>query len=220
MAIPADQQAHRDAFGRAFTAWMRINSWSQQNIHDAAADLSLQGPYNSQTSLLQRARLDPKPQFFVSLGQFNAAIEAQDLAAITRRNLKDRMTDAQPFITADDSIATAVDFFAMFIGAQPINQLYVAHASYTDADAKGLSDMCREAFRDLAVDQLLTPVEAWDKLKPHCKGMSAAEITKFREVLAGWADWNADEANALSVIGHLGKPAQALAAMGATDVSH
>ena len=40
--------------------------------------------------------------------------------------------------------------------------------------------------------------------------MTGTEITKFREVLAGWSAWNAAEVNALSVPDALGKPAQAL----------
>ena len=37
MAVPADQLAHRVAFGKAVSAWMRINNFSQQLIHDWAA---------------------------------------------------------------------------------------------------------------------------------------------------------------------------------------
>jgi ribulose 1,5-bisphosphate carboxylase large subunit-like protein len=34
--IPIEQQAHRIAFGKSITAWMRLNGWSQQTMHDAA----------------------------------------------------------------------------------------------------------------------------------------------------------------------------------------
>ena len=66
--IPTEQQAHRIAFGKSITAWMRLNGWSQQTMHDAAKAWELQGPYGSQISLLQRGKHDPKPQFWVSLG--------------------------------------------------------------------------------------------------------------------------------------------------------
>jgi len=196
---------------------MRINSWSQQNIHDAAADLSLQGPYNSQTSLLQRGRLDPKPQFFVSLGQFNAAIEAQDLAAITRRSLKDRMTDAQPFITFDDRIATATDFFAMFIGAQPFNQLYIAKQQCTDAEAREHNNVAREAFRQYAMSRMLPPAEAWERLAPLCDGMTPQQVAKFREVLSGWSDWTPEEIDAMHHPGSGYKAAIAISKLESED---
>ena len=81
---------------------------------------------------------------------------------------------------------------------------------YTEAEALAISQMCRDGFRRIATDQMLNAKEAWEKLKPLCEGMSAEEVTRFREVLAGWGDWSADEVNALSEAGRLGKPAQAL----------
>ena len=219
--IPADQLAHREAFGRALTEWMRINGWSQQTLHDAAKAWGLQGPWNSQISCAQRGILDPKSQFWVSLGQLNANVAAGDLAAITARGLRDRLKGAQPYLNANGELATAVDLFAQFIGAQPIAGQYDAPPApdYTEEDAKGISDMCREGFRRIATDLMLNPKEAWEALRPHCSGMAAAEITRFREVLAGWDDWSAEEVNGLSVPGQPGKPAQALERWGGVTLS-
>ena len=210
--IPADQLAHREALGKAYTIWMKRNGFSQQTSHDWAASTDAPGPWNRQTSLFQRGRLDPKPQFFVALGRWNQAIADQDFTGVTKRTLLDRLKGSAPFMTHDDRVATAVDFFALFVGAQPIAEQYDAPPApdYTEADAKGISDMCREGFRRIATDLMLNPKEAWEALKPHCSGMTAAEITRFREVLAGWDDWSAEEVNGLSVPGQLGKPAQAL----------
>jgi len=141
--IPIEQQAHRIAFGKSITAWMRLNGWSQQTMHDAAKAWELQGPWNSQSSLLQRGLLDPKPQFWVSLGEFNAKIAAADLSAITARGLRDRLKESVPYLNANGAPATAVDFFAEFIGAQATNDLYTATPVVSDAEAKGLSEMCR-----------------------------------------------------------------------------
>ncbi|MEY4442811.1 MAG: hypothetical protein RL442_1811, partial [Pseudomonadota bacterium] len=30
--IPAEQQLNRDAFGKAFAVWMKLNGWSQQTF--------------------------------------------------------------------------------------------------------------------------------------------------------------------------------------------
>jgi hypothetical protein len=212
--IPPEQQAHRDAFGKALTVWMKRNGWSQQTFHDFSIALgSVGGVWNSQTSLLQRGKLDCKPQFWVALGALNAAVAAQDLAKVTNRNLRDRLTDAQPFLAANERPATAAELFAMFIGEQPIAEQYLLPDPapvLTDDEAKGLSEMCREAFRRIATDQMLNPKEAWEALKPHATMLNATELDRFREVLAGWSDWSGDEATALSVPGQLGRPAQAL----------
>ena len=220
--IPADQLAHREALGKAYTLWMRRNGFSQQTSHDWASATGSNGPHNSQTSLFQRGRLDPKPLFFVAMGRWNKAIADQDFAGITKRSLLDRLKGSVPFMTHDDRVATAVDFLALFVGAQPIAEQYAAAAepAYTEADAKGISDMCRESFRRIATDLMLNPKDAWEALKPHCSDMSATEVTRFREILAGWEDWSADEVNALSVPGELGKPAQALGRWGGAGLSN
>ena len=211
--IPAEQQQHRDAFGRAITIWMKGNSWSQQTLHDlSAATGFVGGDYNSQVSLLQRGRLDPKPMFWVALGQLNAFVAAGDLAPITNRSLRDRLTDAEPFFTDDGEVAAASEFFAMFIGEVPLPERFAISAvePISDKEAKGISEMCRASFRQIAQDQMLSPKEAWEALKPHCTMLNASELERFREVLAGWSDWTGEEATALTPPGQLGKPAQAL----------
>jgi hypothetical protein len=213
MAIPPDQQAHRDALGKAVTVWMKRNGWSQQTFHDWATAAGSEGPWNSQMSLYSRGRLDPKSQFWVSIGRFNAAVASQDFPYVTNRNLRDRLIDAQPFLNAHGTPASATDLFSMFIGEQPIAEDYLAPEPLpvlTEADAKGISDMCRDTFRRIATAEMLNPRDAWEALKPHCTMLNATELDRFREVLAGWSDWDAEEAMSLSVPGELGRPAQAL----------
>ena len=89
MAIPAEQQEHRIAFGKAVTAWMRMNSFSQQTIHDWATAAETTGPWNSQVSLAQRGKLDAKPQLFVAFGQLKCpyAMHVLLLARVTLSRL-------------------------------------------------------------------------------------------------------------------------------------
>jgi hypothetical protein len=211
--IPAEYQAYRNDLGKAIARWMKSNSWSQQTFHDWAVAAGSEGPWNSQVSLWQRGKLDPKSHFWVGVGRFNAAVAAQDFPYATSRSLRDRLTNAEPFLTADGRQASAADFFAMFIGEQPINDCYLTpepEPVLTDADGKALSELCRDAFRRTATSQMFSPKEAWDSLAPHCSTMSSEEIARFREVLAGWSDWSGEEATALSAPGQRSKPARAL----------
>lgn len=220
--IPAEHQAHRVALGKAVTVWMKRNGWSQQTFHDWSTAAASVGPWNSQVSLWQRGKLDPKPMFWVGVGRFNAAVASQKFPYVTSRNLRDRLTGAEPFLTADGRVATATDFFSLFIGEAQLNDQYLApepEPVLTDEEAKGISEMCREAFRRIATAEMLNPREAWEALKPHCSMLNATELDRFREVLAGWSDWSGDEATALSVPGQLGRPAQALNAWGGGTVT-
>lgn len=212
-SIPAEQQKHRDALGRAITIWMRKNGWSQQTFHDTAKLMGTEGPWNSQISLCQRGRLDSKALFWVGLGAFNALVAEQAIPKEASRALRDRLSGSEPFLLDRGTPAKAADFFAMFIGEAPIPEAYGASylPNYTEDDAAGISQMCRDAFRRIATDNLQTPKEAWDDLKPHCAGLlSISEITRLREVLSGWGDWTVEEVIAQSVPGQLGRPAQAL----------
>ena len=84
-------------------------------------------------SMLQRGMLDPNP-FWVSLGAWNWAIQEDNPGPVTAR-IKDQMLAADPFLANDGSPADALDFFAMFIGAHPIREEYLAGPLYAENDA-------------------------------------------------------------------------------------
>jgi hypothetical protein len=216
----------RVALGLAYKRWMHQNGLSQQNPHDLAKAAQEAGlvpsgappyaPWNSQVSLFGNGRLDAKAGFFLSLGSFNAAIAAKQFPPNTTRQLKDKLLATKPFVDDDGKPVDAVGFFAMFIGQAPIPEAYASISRvYTEDDVPGVNEMCRTAFRKIAEDQLLGPREAWEKLKPLCTGMKAAQVDKFRSVLSGWDDWTLEEINALTLDGDaLGLPAQALDRLG------
>ena len=219
----------RTALGQAYKRWMRLNNFSQQVGHDlskAAQDAGLtpEGSpplaiWNSQCSLFTQSpkcRLDPKAGFFQSLGTFNAAIAAQAFPPGLSRALLDKLKAASPMLDDNGKVIDATGFFGMFIGELPIPAAYaVTKRIYTEGDVPGINEMCREGFRRIATDQLLSPKEAWDKLKPLCAGMKAAQIDKFRSVLSGWEEWTLDEIIELTPDGDaLGLPAQALDRLG------
>ena len=200
MGIPADQQEHRNRLGRAVSAWMRLNGFSQQTIHDWATAAGTAGPWNSSVSLLQRGRLDCKGQFWVAFGQLNKDLAEGNLRYVKDRKLKDKLKDAMPFLTEEDQPATATDFFSMFIGELQPAAIYSQPIAISDEDAERLTQKYREAFRNLAMDQMITPKEAWSEVEVHCKAlaMTAKQITKMREVLIGLSEYAADDLTELS----------------------
>ena len=200
MAIPADQQEHRIAFGKAVTAWMRMNSFSQQTIHDWATAAETTGPWNSQVSLAQRGKLDAKPQLFVAFGQLNQDLANGKLKYVTDRKLKDKLTEAMPFLTEHDEPATASDLFSMFIGELKPAAIYNQPIAIDQSTADKLTQKYRDQFRKMALEEMISPKEAWQLIEPHCKklGMKAAQVKHFREVLVGFAEYTAEELTELS----------------------
>ena len=200
MAIPAEQQQHRESFGRAVSAWMRMNNFSQQTMHDWAAAAGTEGPWNSQCSLLQRGKLDPKPQFFVAFGKLNQDLANGNLACVTDRKLKDKLVEAMPLLTEHDQPATATAIYSMFIGEMQPAAIYTQPIAISDADAEKLTQQYRDAFRKLAVSEMISTKEVWQKVEPACQqlGMKAAQVKHFQEVLVGLADYTREELMDLS----------------------
>jgi len=200
LGIPTEQQNHRNRLGKAVTAWMKLNGFSQQTIHDWATAAGTAGPWNSSVSLLQRGRLDCKGQFWVAFGQLNKDLAEGNLKYVTDRKLKDKLAEAMPFLTEKDEPATATDFFSMFIGELQPAAIYTQPIAITEEDAEKLTQKYRDAFRKLAMDLMVTPKEAWSEIEPHCKklSMTAKQITHMREVLIGFSDYTADDLTELS----------------------
>ena len=129
---------------------MRSNNFSQQAIHDWAAAAEPAGPWNSSVSLLQRGKLDPKPQFFVAFGTLNKHLAEGTYKYVTDRKLKDRLAQAMPFLTEHDKPATATDFYSMFIGEMQPAAIYSQPIALSDSDAEQLTQRYRDAFRKAA----------------------------------------------------------------------
>ena len=188
------------AFGKAVSAWMRINNFSQQAIHDWAAAAETAGPWNSSVSLLQRGKLDPKPQFFVAFGTLNKHLAEGAYKYVTDRKLKDRLAQAMPFLTEHDKPATATDFYSMFIGELRPAEIYSQPIALTDNDAEQLTQRYRDAFRKAAMEEMLSPKELWQQLEPKAKdmGMATAQVTHLQAVLVGFEEYTANELNELT----------------------
>ena len=95
---------------------MKANNLSLQNPHDWSQANGKAGPHNSQLSLCVRGVFDPKAGFFYALARFNQALESSDFQEITDLVTRQRLLNAEPFLTVEGKVATAMDFFGMFVG--------------------------------------------------------------------------------------------------------
>ena len=174
---------------------MRLNGFSQQTIHDWATAAGTAGPWNSSISLLQRGRLDPKAMIWVAFGQLNKDLADGNLKYVTNRKLKDKLSEAMPFLTEEGQPATAGDFFCMFIGELAPSELYGQPEELSVEDADRLNQQYRDRFRKLSLDLMMPPREAWAEVEPHCKklGMTGKQIDLMRQVLIGLADYTPDD---------------------------
>ena len=189
--LSPEVQEQRVAFGRALEFWMRKHGLSQQIPHDWAKANDQQGPWNSQISTITRGLLDPKATFWQSLGAWNMAIQDSNPGPVSLR-VKELMLAAEPFLADDNSPADALDFFAMFIGAHPIREEYLAGPLYTDTDAGVLSRRCRERFTAHLTAEMLTRKEAWAALVEHLDVPSPIQ-SRLQQVLIGEAQFTPEQ---------------------------
>jgi hypothetical protein len=127
MATDAPLEYVAPEFGPAVKRWFTAEGLSQQTPHDWAQAADCRGPWNSQTSLLQRNLLACEPGFFISLARFNRAVAGEEpLPAELKRARRDQLMGAEPFKLDDGSLPTAAQWFALYVGELPVPERYRA----------------------------------------------------------------------------------------------
>ena len=169
--ISSELQAANDAFGRAFATWRKQNGLSQQDPHNWSRDVKPKGfVYNSQLAYLESGNLDPKAQFWLSLAVFNNEISTQGKKGfryVVKESTRERLQKAAPFLNNKNEVATAGDFFEMFIGQKTINSLYIQKPKepLTEEFCNQYGKTLEKAFNDIARELMLSKKEAWEGLK-------------------------------------------------------
>lgn len=179
-----------EEFGKAFLRWRDIHGIAQQDIHEWA-QITKTLLHNSQVAILEAAKLDPKPQFFLSLEKLNTAIADSKLPATQgkfNKTRRDRLKNANPFYCADGRIANATDFFAMFAGQQPLHKKYTTTEELTDKFIADYFKMLRQIFIATATEQMISNAECWEALAK-TRAMKAVKeqplIKQAQEALRG-----------------------------------
>ena len=191
--------AARVQFAQAFSNWLTvINGFSQQDPHKWTASIrdrfdngeevdgQVVGVFNSQVNGLINNNLSPREKVCVGLGNFNLSISSQSFPGISDPKLAKRLRAATPFLTCDDRVAGAIDFYAMFIGLQPIREEYLSTPELSPDEVMAAAEALRESFRGIAKNNLFTRKEAWDNFLSTQPDMTSNCVDLALEVVTGW----------------------------------
>jgi len=183
----ADRLEARLNLGKADKRWREINGLSQQNCHDwsKASGIPL---HNSQVAYWERGSLDPKGEFWFAREAYNTAIADNHFPSGLSRTVRDRMKAAEPFLTHDGRIATALDFQAMFGNRQPINSIYTKAEKITDELLAEFAEALAVTYRWVGKENMTNNKETWkDILKTKSfKRVEEPEIVGLaQEILLG-----------------------------------
>lgn len=123
-----------EEFSRLLKHWFRQNGWPQSITEAWARGTGCEiGPWASQISKAMSCQLDPKTNFFLALGRFNAAVEENAFAGVTDLKARKRLKDSQPLCRDDGRLYTAADFFAVFAGLLEIPARYQQEQQEADS---------------------------------------------------------------------------------------
>ena len=187
--IPVEQVDARKELGKAIRIWFRINRWSQEVPHHFAKERGLNGPWNSQMSLLMAGKLDPKAQFWISLEEFNMAVYTVDLSDL-EPGLQKRMGGKVSFMTDDGKPADAQAFYGMFIGRTKWDQRFNAEPLIGPDEAEKIGATLLRRCEDVMLAKLMTRAEFWERLSRHLEGQGNDNPNQLKRWLVGLDPYN------------------------------
>jgi len=181
-------QKYANDIGKAFAIYRNQNKISQKipQLWGKAMGIPL---HDSQLAYFEKGKLEPKRQFWVSLEMFNMAVANNKFPAtdkIFTKTIKDKLKDAEPFFNLDNKPATALDFFAMAIGKQEINNRYLNIDISPELAAKYISQLVK-TFNDVARNNMMSNKEAWEEIlkTKSIKKLSSEDLKVFQDILRG-----------------------------------
>ena len=188
----------RQSIGKGFKRWRERNGLSQQVIHNFAQSKKI-ALHNSQIAHFENGVLDPKAAFYVSLGVFNQCIADKKLPPTQEgfsKSDRDRLKNAEPYLDSEGNIADAVCFFAQFIGAEPINELYGAPKELTEEAVKQYTKELEKQFKDYYRDQMISPKDAWILFKEQkaIEKVNKKDLEVVQDIFLGADTFNENQA--------------------------
>lgn len=174
--------------GKAYARYRAKQGFSQKNPQQWAKCKNLM-LHDSQIAYFEvgKKNYEPKSQFWLSLEEFNLALANKAMPPTQEgfdKKTRDRLLNAEPFLTADGKPAEALDFYAMFIGKKPIAEQYKT-TNINDELAKRYTKLLREEFRDARRELMVSGKELVEMLRKTESGKKVKEkdVNALKDVL-------------------------------------
>nr|BAR30888.1 hypothetical protein [uncultured Mediterranean phage uvMED] len=163
---------------------------SQQNLHDLckAYDIPV---YNSQIAYLERSNLDAKRGFYYGLEYMNKefATKNNKFLKIKNKTLRDKLINAEPFLTFDNKVADRGDFALILLNKQDINKKYLSSntVSINDEIAKRYTELVIKEFHRVRDELMLSRPEMVEAMLNTKSGKKVTEnhVDRFKKIIMG-----------------------------------
>ena len=139
---------------------------SIQDIHTFNHERGGKGPHNSQQHKLEKNTIDPYLQVFKSLAaMFDELANEENFIYVKSEKLRNRLKNAQPYLTHDGRVPTMIDLIEIFEGIQPVNSLYAQPTKITDDLLDEFSKALASTFRWVGTQNMTNNKETWNDIK-------------------------------------------------------
>ena len=139
---------------------------SIQDIHTFNHERGGKGPHNSQQHKLEKNTIDPYLQVFKSLAaMFDELANEENFIYVKSEKLRNRLKNAQPYLTHDGRVPNMIDLIEIFEGIQPVNSLYAQPEKITDDLLDEFSTALASTFRWIGTENMMSNKETWNEIK-------------------------------------------------------
>ena len=168
MSTRLEETPEREIFGKVIKRWFTQNSWPQAVPERWAKQVGSPGPWASQMSqCMNKGQIDPKPAFFVAMGNFNAAVVERDWRPFAEdRWVVDHLKDATPLCHDNGVPFDGADFFRLYVGQlkPPSSMGSFSLDEFSDLGAEEFSIAAAATFQQLAREEMLSARDLWQRL--------------------------------------------------------
>ena len=138
---------------------------SIQDIHTFNQERGGKGPHNSQQHKLEKNTIEPYLQVFKSLAaMFYELANEENFIYVKSEKLRNRLKNAQPYLTHDGRVPTMIDLIEIFEGIQPVNPLYKSTSQLDTKFIDVFVKQLQKSFRDIAEENMFSNKECWEAL--------------------------------------------------------
>tara|TARA_R100001594_G_scaffold141193_1_gene186950 strand:+ start:422 stop:1150 length:729 start_codon:yes stop_codon:yes gene_type:complete len=163
--VTLELQESMTAWGLSLKVYRNQNGISQQVFHDWSKETG-NTLWNSQLAYAERGLLQPKGGgFFIAFGEWNNFLVKGDFKSIKNKTLRERLEQCKPYLNHEGKPANATDFFSLFIGQSPINELYTkTQKELTEDFVSEYFALVVETFEDIRREHMYKRNELWQAL--------------------------------------------------------
>ena len=116
---------------------------------------------------------------------FNELANEENFIYVKSEKLRNRLKNAQPYLTHDGRVPTMIDLIEIFEGIQPVNSLYTKSEEISEELRSEFAEALASTFRWVGTQNITNNKETWNDLKntKSIKNVEEEELLKMAQAI-------------------------------------